>query len=262
MRNLRQNRLNWLRGAALGAGVLLASSAWAADFDVDSFATKLADLRSEVETLSSNVESRKEDERTSLRSLAAQKMDLDLAIQREERRLEQLAAAHTKFKEETALAKVGSTELEPTLKRSIEAMRQEVRDGLPFKSEERLSALDEIEKQLVEGLLPPQKVSARLWQFVEDELRLTRENGIYQQTITLGPEDLLVDVARLGMITIYFRTNDGRVGFAHKTQEGWKWSVVDGPENGIKIAGLFDALKKQVRTGYFELPFAMVGGEK
>ena len=237
------------------------SVAHAAEFDLDRFARQLAELRAEVETLSADIEAKKDEERAALRSMAAQKLDVELAIQREERRLQQLELALAKQKESSELAGERVRGLPVVIQETLASLRTQVRNGLPFRTDERLAALDEIEKQLVDGLIPPQKVASRIWQFIEDELRLTRENGLYQQTIKLGADELLVDVARLGMVAIYFRTTDGRVGYASKAKDGWQWQQVSGPEDAARVAGLFDALKKQIRTGYFELPLALAGGQ-
>lgn len=240
--------------------VTCVSVAHAAEFDLDAFASRLAALRAEVESLSYDIETRKDEERAALRSLAAQKLDLELAIQREERRVEQLDQAVAKQKEETAQAATSATGLPPVIRKTLNDLRTQVAAGIPFRKSERLAALDEIEDQLTQGMLPPQKVAARLWQHIEDELRLTRENGVYQQTITLGPEDVLVDIARLGMVAIYFRTTDGRVGYARPAGADWTWTQIQGPEEATQIVALFDAMKKQIRTGYFELPLALAGG--
>src|SRR5690606_29294078 len=90
----------------------------------------------------------------------------------------------------------------------------------------------------------------------EDEFRLTRENGLFSQTISLGRERVLADVVRLGSMALYFRTQDGRVGLAQRAADGWRFVVEDDAADRARIDALFDALRKQIRQGWFELPLA------
>ena len=108
--------------------------------------------------------------------------------------------------------------------------------------------------------MSPQKASSRLWAFVEDELRLTRENGLYRQTITLASDELLVDVARVGMVAMYFKTDDGRYGRTVNNGGAWSYELVQDKESQKQIEGLFDAFKKNIRVGFFELPNALPEG--
>ncbi|MFB6373638.1 MAG: DUF3450 family protein, partial [Bradymonadaceae bacterium] len=100
---------------------------------------------------------------------------------------------------------------------------------------------------------------SRLWQFVEDELRLSRENGMYSQVIELGGEEVLADVARVGMVSLYFKTEDGRVGVAERTDEGWRWQTIRKEKQKRRIEKLFESFKKNIRVGYFELPNGLGG---
>lgn len=239
----------------------------AASGTVSELAERLATLRGEVEELSEQIEAQKADTRGRLRSIASQKMDLEMQVQREELRVRQLRKAREEQLEEVEAGEEARAQLEPTIRASIDRVRASVERGLPFKVEERLAELDELERRLDEKVLPPERAGARLWQFVEDELRLTRESGLYRQTIKVGSEEMLADVARLGMVALYFKTNDGRVGHVRRAGAG-EWEYVELTEEGQveQIMALFDAFKKNIRVGYFELPNGLVdaprGGAK
>ena len=140
------------------------------------------------------------------------------------------------------------------VKSSIASVRRSIESGLPFKTGERLAALAKIEEQLDQGLSSPEKATARLWAMIEDELRLTRENGLYRQTVKIDGEESLVEVARLGMVAMYFRTNDGRVGKTLRSDNGWTYELIKDEVKEEQVEMLFDAFKKQIRAGYFELP--------
>lgn len=242
------------------ATLMVASFAFAKP-TLDTFAERLASLRSEVESLSAEVEQKKEARRTRLRSLSNQTADLEFQIQREERRIAQLRAQAEKKREALAEQNVEADEIRPAVDASMSAVRERIEEGLPFKRSERLKAVDEIEDKMARGLLSPQKASVQLWSLVEDELRLTRENGLYKQVITLDGQEMLVEVARLGMVGMYFRADDGRVGQVRLTGEDWEWVELTAEGERRQVDRLFDAMRKQIRTGFFELP-GPIGGER
>ncbi|MFZ8934416.1 MAG: DUF3450 family protein [Bacteriovoracaceae bacterium] len=126
--------------------------------------------------------------------------------------------------------------------------------GLPFKITERNKALDELDKQVSKGIVDPFKGANRLWAFVEDEFRMAKENGIYQQTIQINGQERLVSVAKIGMMMLFFKTSDNKYGWATKTSKGWNYKYASTKIEKDQVFTLFDSLKKQIRTGYFEIP--------
>ena len=100
----------------------------------------------------------------------------------------------------------------------------------------------------------------RLWAFIEDEFRITKDNAIQRQTIDLDGEKMLADVAKLGTVMLLFRTDDGRFGTVRKDGMSWRFEVADNEDDQKRIATLFDALGKQIRQGFFELPNALIAG--
>jgi hypothetical protein len=223
----------------------------------DSYAERLAELRREVELLNDELEADKEALRGRLRSLDAQRADLEAQLRREELRHEQLTRLLEEERERLAMLSTTSDELMPAVRRGLVAVRASVNSGPPFHLAERLAAIDALEAQLDAGTLPSQQAASRVWQVIEDELRLTRENAVDRQVIPLDGADVLVDVAHLGMVGLYFRTEDGRVGCAVRAADGWRWEVIGDSADTEAVLELFDALEKQIRTGWFELPAAL-----
>ncbi|MEL6345332.1 MAG: DUF3450 family protein [Myxococcota bacterium] len=227
---------------------------------IEQQAEQLAQLRAEVEALSSELELEKEDLRGRLRALESQKVDLEVQIRREEMRLERLLAEEEKQKlllEESA----GIDDLTPVVRKGIETFRATVESGLPFKRDERLKALEDLENQLTEGSMSPEKAASRLWAFSQDERRLTRENALDRQVIPLNGEDILVDVARLGMIAMYFKTPDETYGMALPSSDGngWTWTMLTNSGDSAQAEALFDALERGIRVGWFTLPQPLSG---
>jgi hypothetical protein len=106
-------------------------------------------------------------------------------------------------------------------------------------------------------LVSAPRALSRLWTFVEDEFRLTRENGLYQQTIEVDGQEHLADVVRIGSVALFFKTNQGAVGYAVPNANGYQYQAESNAEARKRIASLFDSFRKQIRAGYFELPNAI-----
>lgn len=223
---------------------------------VEQYAENLADLRTEVESLSGEVELVKDDLRGRLRALETQKTDLEAQIRREEIRLAQLDRAVSEQRDLAARTNADGEVLMPVLKTSLAMLRESIGRGLPYHTTDRLAEVEKLENQLAQGTLRPQRATSRLWQFVEDELRLTRENALDRQVIELDDEEVLVDVARVGMVALFFRTSDGRFGRAVRSGDGWTWQVESSGAASDRIENLFDSLEKQIRVGWFEVPDA------
>jgi hypothetical protein len=161
------------------------------------------------------------------------------------------------MREQVAAAGDTSETLTPLVLQRLGELREQVRTGFPFKVPERLAELDEIERQLNGGVITAQRAFNRLWAFIEDELRISRENAIYTQSIQLAGENVLVDVAKLGNAMMYFRTRDLRYGYAVHAASAWHFELLESPAGRERVARLFDSLRKQIRQGYFELPTAL-----
>ena len=238
----------------------LAPAAHAAD-EAAELAQSLIKLRGEVESLNGELELVREEQRTTLGALGQQRAELETQLNRQEVATRELREKLSRQAEEASTAGVAGDTLKPVLAQAIAGLRQYIEGGLPFKTDERLAALAEIETQIGNGSLPTHRAANRLWAFYEDEFRITRETGMYKQTITLGKEQLLADVATVGSVMLFFRTQDGRMGLARREAAGWRFVPADEAADQERIAFLFDSLGKQIRQGYFELPAALaVGG--
>ncbi len=234
-------------------GLLGAREAGAQDI-VDTRATELAKLRREVETLSSELTLRKDDMRGRLKALEAQNLEIEVQIRREELRLAQLAGEAMSRRSELEAYTAQSTDLVAPLLASIASLRAVVVSGLPYKVTERLADLDQLRDHVSASITTPELGVARLWAFAEDELRLSRENGLDRQVVPLEGREVLADVARLGMAALYFRTDGGEVGVALRDASGWSWSVLADRGEQLEVEALFAKMKHGVRTGSFTLP--------
>lgn len=217
-------------------------------------------LRGQVDDLDSRLQSLKKDHRSRMSSLSREQGQL--AAERERQRLQVKKLEQKLEQQQSLLASAGATDesIRPVVERGIDRVRNHVGTSLPFKANERVAALEEMQIQLDSGELAPSRVANRLWSFVADEVRLAGETGLYRQSIRIDGEDKLVDVARLGMMNLYFRTEDGRTGYALEDGDDWRFAYTDGAESD-RIENLMTSLQQKIRTGFFELPNPRPGME-
>ncbi len=238
---------------------LLGSAAASQAQNLDQLAERLIALRGEVEELNQELDVLKQEHRQQMQSLAAQRAELEATENRAQTQIKQLDQRLAENRDAAAVAGVDNAELKPLLTAAVANLRSYIQQGLPFKTDERLAELDELALQLETEAIPANRAANRLWAFFEDEIRITKENGIYSQTIDLGGQRLLADVAKLGSVMMYFRTEDERYGKVVKTADGWRFAVVDDAEGIASVQYLFDSLQKQIRQGYFEIPNTLSG---
>ena len=239
--------------------VLLSCSS--AQANSQNLAESLMKLRADVERLDSAIISEKESYSASIRSLLRQKDDLTSVVAREELSIKQTRQELDKVRKEITEASKNSEGLKPLLVEAVEKLRTNIENSLPFKTSDRLADLSKIEEQIKNDLVTPQKGLALVWNSYTDAMRMTKENGLFKQTIKLDGEDRLAEVARVGTMMLFFKTPDNEVGYVQKSATGYGYKKAQTKENKEQILALFDAFKKQIRTGYFTLPNAVLSME-
>jgi len=236
--------------------LLLPALAMAQDA-TEALTTRLIEMRGQVDQLQSDLNLKREEHKNRMTYLTAQLTEMEASRDREALRVRQLEQDLEQMRDQVAAAGATSEMLAPVVLEHLLELREQVRTGFPFKVGERLAELDEIESQLNSGVITAHRAFNRLWAFVEDELRITRENAIYTQPITLQGQSVLVDIAKLGNAMMYFRTRDLQYGRAVETDSGWRFELLESAADQELVARLFDSLRKQIRQGYFQLPNAL-----
>ncbi|NOZ85206.1 MAG: DUF3450 domain-containing protein [Deltaproteobacteria bacterium] len=245
--------------------------AWCMLFSSSTFAgsrnygERLAKLRAEVDDLESDIDQMRSSFRTRRTALENQEGDLEVILRKEQVRQETLRRLRAKQIAQRRRAESWSTRLMKPAKKAARMVRRLILDTLPFKKHDRLAAVDEISKDLKGPRADPAMAISRLWQMLEDELKLTAEVGLHRQVIDLHGKKTLVQVARIGMGVMYFRTESGKFGWAAKAENGrYSFKLFSDEESIKSVESLFIALRKQIRKGYFNLPLpcpANTGGQ-
>ena len=217
-------------------------------------------MRSSVEELSTQLETTRGEARSRVRALRSQRADLQARMRAEEIRLAQLQARISEQREQLT-EDTDAAALTEALLASSTALAGSIERSLPFRRDERLQALLELTRQVESGELTPETGVARVWEVVEDEFRLGREVGVQRQSIELDGEELLAEVAHIGLYSLYFRTLDGRYGMARLEGSTWRFVELEGRNVQVQLTDLFDSFRKNVREGWFGLPGGLRGLE-
>jgi len=215
-------------------------------------------LRSEVESLYTQIDENKDYYKAQMKSLSMQKADSEAQINRSNTSLKLANSELEKIKDKIKNTSSNSVELKPLLKDAAATLQTSIKEGIPFKVEERVSSVKKIMTQLEENEITQERALAMLWASYDDNIRLTKEIGLFKQQIDLRGKKILAQVAKIGSVMMYFSAPDGSVGHVVKDQNTYAYKVITDPEDIKKINTLFDALQKQIRTGYFTLPNALV----
>jgi hypothetical protein len=216
-------------------------------------ATNLAELRSQVDAAAEALEVERASARDELAALRAERAELERQVRAEASRratLNKLRAEAT-ARAEQADADAGRWHA-PTLA-AIEVAREHVERSLPFARTERGEVLDRIERDLAAATPDHARAVERLLRFIEEEEAMGRELALTQQQIALDGEPQLVDVVRLGMALLYFRTRDDRYGWARPTDDGFVFEVLDDPELALAVRRRFEAHERADALGRADL---------
>lgn len=219
-------------------------------------------LRAEVETLNSQISDEKDSYKSEMRSLTAQKSELEGMISRKELKIKEIQKELADIQAKITKASKNSLGLKPIVFEAIEQLKGLIKSSIPFKTKERVTAVEKIKTQLESSLITPQKALSYVYNAYADEIRMTKENAIFKQSIKLDNEDRLVQVARVGTAMMFFKTPDDRVGYVTRNNGNWDYKEELNKEKRSEIFNIFDAFKKQIRTGYFTLPNALILSEE
>ena len=247
---------------ALAASVLAAATCLfgTADADEDAGLTRraraVAELRAEVGQLEDELRTTRQTRRQELLALQSQKRQLTAQVDRAQARAESLEQMVADRRRELEARREAARARAPIVEEALEALEPAIAHSAPFRRKERLDQLAEIERQLQLDAAPPDQLLDQLWRLVEDELQLGLSSGLHKQVLELPDgTERLVEIARLGMALIYWRTEDGQLGMIARGPDGaWTPTPLEAPEDRAGVEELFEALRLQQRGRLHTLP--------
>lgn len=215
-------------------------------------------LRGEVETLYTQIDQDKEAYRSQMKSYTMQIADNEAQINRQDTSLKLTVQELEKTQAKIVAMSGKNEDIKPMILDAIAKLSTEIKTGIPFKVEERLSTLGQIKTDLESNTTTQEKALSLVWASYDDAIRITKEIGLFKQQITLDGKETLAKIAKVGSVMMFFATPDDKVGYVTKIKDQYKYVIATDNEEKAQIVALFDALQKQIRTGYFKLPNALV----
>ena len=237
-------------------GTLCSSSLYAQSNE--NMVKSIMTLRGDVESLYTKIDENKDAYKSQMKSYALQISDNEAQINRQETSLKLTAQNLEKVEAQLKAIVISSKDIKPMIYEDLLSFYTEIKEGLPFKLEDRLAALVKIKTDLKKGDITQEKALALTWASYDDALRLTKEIGLFKQEITLNDEATLAKIAKIGSVMMFFATFDDKVGYVKQEGDTYQYVTVTDETQRTQIVKLFDALQKQIRTGYFTLPNALL----
>lgn len=217
----------------------------------DELTSSLVDLRGSVESLNQTFQVEKGEAEQRLKSQGLMIADLEAQIRREENTKEQTRARLNELEAQLQDNRVSRDEYRTALAEIERMLTNDIVPRIPFYREQRQDVVSEITKKYHQGRLSEEQALSQYWQFIEDEMRLSKENGLYQSVVELEGQQQRVEVAKIGSLLFYFKTLNGDVGFL----TGHGPELIKARDEQEKVLMVFESLKKQIRTGEFDLPY-------
>ncbi|HQS72378.1 MAG TPA: DUF3450 family protein [Sulfurovum sp.] len=215
-------------------------------------------LRGEVEGLYTQIDANKESYKSQMKSFAMQIADNEAQINRKETAMKVANAEAQKMQEQIAQKGAIVNDLKPMLTVAIDNLEKVIKSGIPFKVTDRIAELEKVKTDLNSGTITQEKALSLVWASYDDTLRMTKEIGMFKQIIEIEKEQKMAKVAKIGTAMMFFVTPDDEVGYVKNNAGSYSYVVAEDDTSKEQIHALFDALQKQIRTGYFTLPNALI----
>lgn len=213
--------------------------------------SQIIKLRSEVDSLSEDLKTEKELLKSKIQNLAIEKMDLDSKIRREKIKIKAQEQKINKVEKPEILA---LEDYNLIIKNFINEEYSRVSSSLPYKRKERLDYLDTLIKDFEKGANTAEKTLQFLWTHVEDEIQLAKDVLLDRDFVQIENKEKIVDVARVGMLMMFFKTEDNKYGYIKYDGLQWKPEIFKLSQNEKLVSDFFTNLKKQIKAGFFDFP--------
>lgn len=242
---------------SLALSATLLSSALNASTN-EKLVNSIIELRGNVENLYTDIKENKDRYHSEMKSLSMQITDSEAQINRKSTAIKLAKNELEKIKTQIKETSSGNSEIKPLVLNALSLLETSINEGIPFMVQARVADLHKIKADLEAGLITNEKALSLTWASYDDTIRVTKEIGLFKQQINFKDKKVLAKIAKLGSVAMFFSTPSNEVGFVVKDANKYSYKHITNPEDIKKIVALFDALQKQIRTGYFELPNALV----
>jgi hypothetical protein len=129
--------------------------------------------------------------------------------------------------------------------------------AVPFKVDERKERLLKLKEKFDSKELTVAEYFEKYWSILQDEIRLSENVEVQNDTIQIEGVDHKVKVLKLGMFGLYFKSLDGRVGYASRENNDWSFKFFEKSSDSKNVALLFSAKEQQIKGGKYQLPLVI-----
>lgn len=225
--------------------------------ELEQLTQNLLKLRQEVELANTKLQSKKEELDQKLKNQGMNLADLENQIKREQQKLKQTQEKKSNLIEKMQLSQQNIQEYSPLIKKVGVELTQYINDSLPFARSERLESLKELQKKHSLGRYTDIQMLTQLWQFLEDESRLARENALSQQIVQRSSGQQQLELAKIGMWQLYYRAPNNEVGMISRVDGKDHYQAFKDSQHQKQVIHLMDSLRKNIRVGQFDLPIIL-----
>jgi len=172
----------------------------------------------------------------------------------------------------TLQEKLKTTQISKTISllqlKTLDQNTKKVQNKLPFEKlvadylnylngllpDEKIQSTEKIEKivfELKTNKLTYEQALLQVWFLFESDLRSSQEVSFKLSKIDLDGESFAVEMVKLGRSLAYIRTTDKRFAFLNNQNTP---AMIDSSNDQKNLEVLFSQIKKDQKTGVFELP--------
>ncbi len=220
----------------------------------EAFVGKLMQTRTEVETLSQEIDSLQREKQAYLEQWTQRKTDLESQVQKEQLRTLQLAEKTKRLESRVKIQAKTDPLAQKKLLSWIERFEVLVASTIPFLQDTRQVQIKNLKIRVQKAQEPLEFIFSDFWSFVENEMKLAQSNEYKVVDITLNGQLRKCEVARLGLQSLFVVTPDKKVLKAFKEAGVWKWKDVESSADQISVLSLVQNLKNKNGSGYYQLP--------
>ena len=184
--------------------------------------TKTIEIRQETQKKEDAWAGKKTELMARYRSLKANQEHLEKVKLKTERALSAQKTLVAEFERKTKESARIREELQSYLESVITQLEKFIKNDLPFLSKERDDRLTSIKEALARPDIPAAEKYRRVMEALQVEAEYGHTVEVYQDTIALDGQSVLVDILRVGRLSIFSQTPDGKmVGHYDRVAEGW-----------------------------------------
>lgn len=220
----------------------------------ESLVERLTTSRSEIEVLSQDLESLQKEKQSELDQLLIRKADLDSNLEKEKLRRLQLTEKLKRLEGRVRIIAKSDPKAHSKLEFWINDFITFVNESIPFEKENRLKILENLKIRLNQNHEPMEYIMSDLWNFIEGEFKLSATNEYKIITLDFKGQKKKSEVARLGLMTLFAVTPDGKIHQAIKSKNEWSWQDIQASTEKNSILSLVKNLKNKNSVEIYQLP--------